>query len=149
MRYAEIIEAAHKLRNYADGVEARKRARDQIAAADRKRADAARKFRSDVDRAHDAAQQAKADLRQSCKMENACAAGADAALGERAVSQLRDKNGVLLGTLHPVGRILQAKDRHGSIVGWYDPRTNQTRDRTGSIVGSGDLLAAMIICRRP
>lgn len=148
MRYAEIIEAAGKLRAKSGDIEKRKRARVRIAAADRKRADAARRYRNDVERAHDAARKAKAELSRSHAAESFGDAGDDAALCERAVRHLRDRNGILLGTLHPVGRILQAKDRHGSIIGWYDPRTDQTRDRMGSIFGSGDLLAALIMSSR-
>ena len=61
---------------------------------------------------------------------------------------LRDRTGRLLGSIEAVGRLLQAKDRNGSVVGWYDPRTNQTRDKSGIIVGTGDLLAALIMSAR-
>jgi hypothetical protein len=91
-------------------------------------------------------QKANAELSRSYTRETVGDADGDAALCERAVRHLRDRNGVPLGTLHPVGRILQAKDRHGSIIGWYDPRTDQTRDRSGRIVGDGDLLAALMVC---
>jgi hypothetical protein len=147
MRYFEIIEAARASR-VSKALEKRRRAHGQIAAADRKRADAARKYRVDVDRAHEAEQKAKAELRRASTGEGARDTGGDVPLFERTVCHLRDRNGVPLGTLHPVGRILQAKDRQGAIVGWYDPRTDQTRDRTGHIVGSGDLLAALIMWQR-
>jgi len=144
MRYLEVLEAADRLRTQHDEIEKRRRARERIAAADQKRALAARRYRDDVDRANDAARKAKAELSRSDTRENACSAGGDCTLNERTVRYLRDRNGVLLGSLYAVGRILQAKDCHGSIAGWYDPRSDQTRDRSGSIVGSGDLLSALL-----
>ena len=62
MRYSEIIEAA-QISRAANEAEKRRMAREQLAAADRKRANAARNYQDDLEATHSAAQQAKAKLR--------------------------------------------------------------------------------------
>jgi hypothetical protein len=150
MRYSEIIEAAQ-----AEVAEKRRRARERLAAADRKRADAARKYQDDLRSARSAAQQAKTRMRslsvpEAIEASDSRNPGIAQSLLERPRAYpLRDHVGSILGWIEPVGRLLQAKNSNGSVVGWYDPRTNQTRDNKGSIVGTGDLLAGLIMCRRP
>lgn len=142
MRYAEILEAAAD-RRISNTTEKQKRAREQLASADEKRADAARRYQDQLRSAQSAAQRARAKLRSSSVSE-----AGDAALTEtRKAYALRNKNGSLIGWLEPVGRILQARDRNGIVVGWYDPRQNHTRNAAGTLVGTGDLLSALLICK--
>ena len=159
MRYIEILEAARDSNPAARAAELRKRARDLLDTANRKRSDAIRKSQDDLRSASDAAIRAKAQLRASALPEQwddprrswlitdghwpfvACE-------GRRAGRyEWRDNTGLLLGWRESAGRILQARDRSGSIVGWYDPQKNQTRDRTGRLVGEGDLLSALLRLR--
>ena len=150
MRYGEILEAAREIRQLAGEQDKRKRAREQIAAADRKRGNAARRYQDDLEATRTAAAQAKAKLSSLGVSEANSVPGASEELLERPKSYaLRDRGGVILGWIAPVGQVLQAKDRFGTVVGWYDGRTNQTRNEVGSIVGDGDLLAALIIMQRP
>jgi hypothetical protein len=154
MRYSEIIEAT-RARQASKAAAKRKSAREQMAAAERERANSVRKYHDDLEASRLAVQRAKATL-QATSMPEAMldpdrrdlVHGLSLIEGRRAYS-LRDRTGSILGWIESVGRLLQAKDRHGSVVGWYDPRTDQTRDSIGSIVGNGDLLAALIMCRRP
>lgn len=146
MRYAEVLEAAA-----AAALQKRKRAREQIAAADKKRSDAARKYQDQLDAAQSAAARARAKLRASSVPEgtnNSSRECIDPLLveGSRTYA-LRDRHGVLIGWIEAVGRLLQAKDRSGTIIGWYDPRQNETRDRTGTIIGTGDFLSALLVCK--
>jgi hypothetical protein len=139
MRYLEILEAS-RLAREADEQDQRRRAHEQLAASDKKRSDAARKYQDQVQSAQAAASKARAKL--SSIPENT-------GLVEGSTSYaLRDRNGVLLGSIEAVGRVLQAKDRTGTVIGWYDPRQNQTRDRTGTIVGTGDFLSALLVGKR-
>lgn len=153
MRYSEIIEAAQVSRAVKKA-EKRSRAREQLAAADRKRADAARKYQADLRSAQSAAQQAKGKIRSLSFAEAMALADRRMALNPYPLLErpkaysLKDHTGSILGWIEAAGRLLQAKDRSGSIVGWYDPTTNQTRDKTGIIVGSGDFLAALIMSAR-
>ena len=146
MRYIEVLEYATNCRS-AQAAEKRKRAREQLVAADRKRANAARRYQDELRASRSAAEQAKAKM-QALKVDETAAAPKLQALLERPRSYpLRDRAGSILGWIEPVGRLLQAKDRNGSILGWYDPRTNQTRDKKGSIVGDGDFLSALVVTR--
>lgn len=146
MRYFEVLEAAA-----ATALQKRKRAREQLVAADKKRTDAARKYHDQLDAARSAAAKARAKLSSSSvrEAENGSSLECiDPLLAEGARSYaLRDRHGVLLGWIEAVGRLIQAKDRTGTIIGWYDPRQNQTRDRTGTIIGTGDFLSALVVTK--
>jgi DNA-binding protein H-NS len=139
VRYIEVLEA---FRRNAEEVarDRQKRAREQLAAADNKRAEAARKYQDQLQSARSAAAKARA------KLSSIPEAADQLAEGSRSYA-LRDRNGVLVGWIEAVGRLLQAKDRTGTIIGWYDPRQNQTRDRTGTMIGTGDFLSALLVCK--
>jgi hypothetical protein len=109
-----------------------KRAREKIANANSKRSAAASRYQDQLKACSDAIAKARAALHEHSVRSYA----------------LRDRRGVLLGWIEPIGRVIQAKDKTGTIVGWYDPRQNVTRDRNGTSVGTGDLLAALIVCGR-
>lgn len=129
MRYYEILESAERLK--ADDRQAgQKRARDRIASANHKRSAAAARYQDQLKAYNDAITKARAALREGPVRSYA----------------LRDRQGVLLGWIEPIGRLIQAKNKTGIIVGWYDPRQNVTRDRTGTLVGTGDLLSAILVC---
>lgn len=69
---------------------------------------------------------------------------------ERRVA-VRDRAGEIVGYRehqHLVGRSL-ARDRHGRVVGIYDPRRGLTLDASGQVVGRGDLLATFLFRARP
>lgn len=144
MRFFEVVEAAKSA-----SAEKQRRAREQLATADRKRASAARKYQDELRASRLATQQAKAKMRALSLGETGPSEVPKLQdLLERPRSYpLRDRGGTILGWIEPVGRLLQAKDRNGSILGWYDPRTNQTRDKKGSIVGDGDFLSALVVTR--
>lgn len=149
MRYAEILEAAGEFRRHAAVQTSRRRAREQLAAADHNRANAARKYQDDLEVGRKAAQQATAKLRMLSLSEVVSTPTSVTELMERPKSSaLRDRGGVILGWIQPVGQVLQAKDRYGTIIGWYDGRTNQTRNKGGTIVGDGNLLSALILAGR-
>ena len=150
MRYLEILEAA-SAKTAAINAEKQKSAREQIATADAKRADAARNYHDQLNAARSAASKARAKLRASSISEAEFDPELDCVQpslveGLRSYA-LRDRNGVLLGWIEAVGRLIQAKDRTGTIIGWYDPRQNQTRDRTGTIIGTGDFLSALVVSK--
>lgn len=136
MRYVEVLESAAVQR----AAQNRKQARERLAAADKKRADAARKYQNQLQSAQAAAAAARAKLRSDAEAADHLTEGLRS-------YALRDRNGVLVGWIEAVGRLLQAKDRTGTIIGWYDPRQNQTRDRTGTIIGTGDFLSALLVCK--
>lgn len=131
MRYIEIIESAEQsaARSAQDK---QRRTRERIASANQKRSDAASRYQDQLKACSDAIAKARASLRE----------------GSLRSYPLRDRNDVLLGWIEPRGRLIQAKDKNGSVVGWYDPRQNVTRDRNGVLVGTGDLLSALVMCRR-
>jgi hypothetical protein len=131
MRYHEIFERLEG-QDVNPRVAKQKRARDKIAKADQQRSAAAQRYQNQLRACSDAVSRARAALRE----------------GSIRSYPLRDSRGVLFGWIEPVGRLIQAKDRTGSIVGWYDPHQNDTRDRTGKLVGSGDLLSAILVCPR-
>jgi hypothetical protein len=139
MRYLEILEATSANAAAASC----KRARQQLAAADKKRSDASRRYQDDLARAREARDKATAELRKT-RVPEADSPTAFQPVAERSARQFRDRHGVLLGWIEAVGRLLQAKDRHGSVLGWYDPRSDVTRDKRGRVVGSGDFLCVLI-----
>jgi len=59
-------------------------------------------------------------------------------------SEIRDRNGYLLGTLYIYTDYQELRDRHGTYLGKFDQRANETRDRGGSYVGSGNLLMTLL-----
>lgn len=131
MRYYELIESAERSAAVR-GQEKQRKARERIANANAKRSDAAGRYQDQLKSCSDAILKARAALRE----------------GSLRAYPLRDRNDVLLGWIEPRGRLIQAKDKNGSVVGWYDPRQNVTRDRNGVLVGTGDLLSALVVCRR-
>lgn len=142
MRYFEVVEAAK-----TTAAEKRRRAREQLATADRKRTNAARKYQDELRASRSAAEQAKAKMRAVNVDETAAAPKLKSLLERPRSHPLRNRVGTVVGWIEAIGRVLQAKDRNGSILGWYDPRTNQTRDRNGSIVGDGDFLSALVVTK--
>lgn len=147
MRYREILEMASRAPQ-SNNQQKQKRAREQLAAAEKKRSDAAQEYQDKIDAARAATDKARNKLQASRAAEAVQSTGFAPTLKEAPkATALRDRNGRLIGWLEPVGSILQARDRKGSLVGWYDGRQNQTRDSTGTLVGSGDLLSALLICK--
>ncbi|GAA4003936.1 hypothetical protein [Sphingomonas humi] len=131
MRYFEIIESAEQ--SAAQRAQQKQRnARDRIAHAHEKRSAAATRYQDQLKACDDAIKQAQASLREASVRSYA----------------LRDRKGQLLGWIEPQGRLIQGKDRAGTVVGWYDARQNVTRDRHGVLFGTGDLLSALIVCKR-
>jgi hypothetical protein len=128
MRYHEIVESAQRLQADAERAKQRK-ARERIASANRRRSAAAARYQDQLTACSDALARARATLHEGA-------------------SALRDRRGRLLGWIEACGYLIQAKDRAGSLVGWYDPRQNVTRDRHGALVGRGDLLAALLVCKK-
>lgn len=61
-----------------------------------------------------------------------------------ATQELRDRKGTIIGKIKEINGKLELRDRTGHILGWYDPKTNQTRDRQGHVVGKGNLLTTLI-----
>jgi len=129
MRYFEIIESANQSRARR-ALEKQRKARERIASANQQRSAAGSRYQDQLKACSDAIAKARASLREGSGRSYA----------------LRDRTGVLLGWIEPVGRLIQAKDKTGRVVGWYDPRLNVTRDRNAALVGTGDLLSALIVC---
>ena len=129
MRYAEVVEN-YEQRRLQSARAKQKAAREKLAQANSKRSAAAARYQDQLKACSDAIAKARASLREGSARSYA----------------LRDRRGVLLGWIEPRGRLIQAKDKTGSVVGWYDPRQNVTRDRNAALVGTGDLLAALVVC---
>jgi hypothetical protein len=60
--------------------------------------------------------------------------------------ELRDRNGRLLGKITETGGRLEIRDAAGRLKGKYDPRTDKTYDANGRLAGTGNLLAALVVC---
>lgn len=131
MRYLEVLESFEQ-RKLQSAQAKRKKAREKIANANSKRSVAASRYQDQLKACGDAIANARASLREGSVRSYA----------------LRDQNGVLLGWIESRGRLIQAKNKNGSVVGWYDPRQNVTRDANGVLVGTGDLLSALVVCKR-
>lgn len=58
--------------------------------------------------------------------------------------EIRDRAGVLIGWLEQSGRLINGRDRSGSIVGSFDPASNETRDRAGVLIGTGNHLVRLM-----
>jgi len=58
--------------------------------------------------------------------------------------EIRDRVGVLLGTLYLDSAAEELRDRTGTYLGKFDRRANETRDRTGRLVGTGNLLMTLL-----
>ena len=61
--------------------------------------------------------------------------------------ELRDARGRLLGYRRESGGRIEGRDPHGRLMGWYDPRDDETRDPGGRLIGRGDLLNGLILGR--
>ena len=59
--------------------------------------------------------------------------------------ELRDASGRLLGWKQESGGRIEGRDAGGSLRGYYDPRSRETRRADGSLAGYGDLLSALIV----
>jgi hypothetical protein len=59
---------------------------------------------------------------------------------------IRDTSGQKIGEIREIssGR-LEARDRHGRLVGRYDPRSNITRDRNGRLMTRGNTLTGLLM----
>jgi hypothetical protein len=58
---------------------------------------------------------------------------------------LRDRKGKKIGSIETDNFGIQTlRDAHGSKLGKYDPKRNETRDDKGSKVGTGNLLATLL-----
>lgn len=58
--------------------------------------------------------------------------------------ELRDRSGWLVGWREDSGNRINGRNHAGRLVGWYDPRHDETRDYSGRLVGHGDLLSSLI-----
>lgn len=131
MKYYEIIESAEQSAAQRTPDKQRK-ARDRLAKADQRRSTAARRYQDELKASDDEAEKARADLKETSIRSHA----------------LRNRAGVLFGYIEPQGYLLQARDRQGKLVGWYDPKLNVTRNNRGAIVGTGNWLSALLVRRR-
>jgi len=61
------------------------------------------------------------------------------------VQKLKDKRGFNVGEIREVNGKLQLHDKHGAIMGTYDPKGNVTKDKRGHIVGKGNLLGTLLV----
>ena len=57
---------------------------------------------------------------------------------------LRGRNGQMLGTLREESGMIVLRDKHNNKLGYYNPRTNDTRDGNGRLLGRGNLLATLL-----
>jgi membrane-bound lytic murein transglycosylase len=128
MRYFEIIESAQQAAAQR-AQEKRRKARERIADANRRRSAAATHYQDQVKAADDEAKKARASLRETSVRSHA----------------LRNRTGALFGWIEPQGYLLQARDRMGKLVGWYDPKLNITRNSKGAVVGTGNWLSALLV----
>jgi hypothetical protein len=128
MRYFEIIESAEQSAARR-AQEKRRKARERIAGAHKRRSEAGARYQDQLKSCDDAIANARDALRESSVRSHA----------------LRDRRGVLFGWIEPQGYLLQAKDRMGKLVGWYDPKLNVTRNSKGSVVGTGNWLSALLV----
>lgn len=60
------------------------------------------------------------------------------------MEEIRDSDGKLLGTIRNDAGQLVARDANYGMLGFYDPRTDQTKDPCYRVIGMGNLLATLI-----
>lgn len=60
-------------------------------------------------------------------------------------TMFRDNLGVLQGTTQKIGQRLEARDRLGRLVGYFDVQLNTTRDYNGRLVGTGNQLTSLFM----
>ena len=72
--------------------------------------------------------------------------GANAAGPSR--EAVRDARGQIIGYIEakPSVNKVEARDRHGRLLGTYDERADTTRDAHGRLLGSGNRLRALLVC---
>jgi hypothetical protein len=59
---------------------------------------------------------------------------------------IRDRYGRTLGEIRPVGSgRLEARNRHGRLLGRYDPKADETRDPSGRLLTKGNTLSALVM----
>ena len=61
---------------------------------------------------------------------------------------VRDVRGQIIGYIEAKPSIskVEARDRHGHLLGSYDGRTDTTRDARGHLLGRGNRLMALLVC---
>lgn len=128
MRYFEIIESAEQLAARR-AQEKQRKARERIASANKKRSEAGARYQDQVKSCDDAISKARDALRETSVRSHA----------------LRDRRGGLFGWIEAQGYLLQARDKMGKPVGWYDPKLNVTRNSKGALVGTGNWLSALLV----
>ena len=128
MRYFEIIESAEQLAARR-AQEKQRKARERIASANKKRSEAGARYQDQVKSCDDAISKARDAVRETSVRSHA----------------LRDRRGGLFGWIEAQGYLLQARDKMGKPVGWYDPKLNVTRNSKGALVGTGNWLSALLV----
>lgn len=56
-------------------------------------------------------------------------------------NQLKGSRGELKGYTKQVGNRIHLYESNGRLLGWYDPKTNQTFNSSGQYVGGGNQLS--------
>lgn len=64
---------------------------------------------------------------------------------EDSKTEFRDNLGVLLGTTEKISQRIEARDRLGRLVGYFDITLNTTRDYNGRLIGKGDQLTSLFM----
>ena len=64
--------------------------------------------------------------------------------GSVSSTDLRDRNGHVIGRLKQEGSKQVLYSASGQKLGWYDEHLNETRDARGQKVGSGNLLTTLM-----
>jgi hypothetical protein len=61
---------------------------------------------------------------------------------------VRDVRGQIIGYIEAKPSIskVEARDRHGRLLGSYDERADTTRDARGHLLGRGNRLMALLVC---
>ena len=61
---------------------------------------------------------------------------------------VRDIRGQIIGYIEAKPSIskVEARSRHGRVVGSYDERADTTRDARGHLLGRGNRLMALLVC---
>lgn len=57
------------------------------------------------------------------------------------MTYLKGKNGSLIGMVSDDNKIFT---KGGSLLGWYNPKTNTTHDKSGKLIGYGDLRTTLL-----
>ncbi|GMU86223.1 MAG: hypothetical protein AMXMBFR48_14650 [Ignavibacteriales bacterium] len=57
------------------------------------------------------------------------------------MTYLKGKNGSVIGMVSDDHKIYA---KNGSLLGWYNPKTNTTHDKSGKVIGYGDLRTTLL-----